>query len=169
MIVSRKRRKTLTEKHNPMALKRKLTAKEFEKINEALKEHYKKEGDGYELEAEGFDDATELKGALENERKARKEAAAKAKEFETKFTELSTTHEEALKITVPKQQFDALETSYKKKYDGEIAKRDEALQKSRQQLTGILVDVDGSVCNPSAYQKPFEGGRSRRSNQNSNS
>lgn len=58
-----------------MPLKAKLTKEEFEELPEATREYYKANGEGYLLDAEGVEDVSGLKSALQKERDER--AAAK--------------------------------------------------------------------------------------------
>jgi hypothetical protein len=53
-----------------MALKAILTADEFSALPETLQEHYVQHGDGYQLDAEGVEDVTGLKSALEKQKEA---------------------------------------------------------------------------------------------------
>lgn len=89
-----------------MALKAKLTADEFEKLAEALKEHYKKDGAGYVLDT---DDASELKSAKDREAEKRKDAEKKLREAQAEL--------DALKDKASRESGDvaALDASYKQK------------------------------------------------------
>lgn len=71
-----------------MALKRKLTAAEFDALSEVLKAEYKKDGDSYVLDVDGDEDTSALRRAKDREAQARKDAEAKAKELEEKLAGL---------------------------------------------------------------------------------
>jgi hypothetical protein len=62
-----------------MALKRKLTVAEFDKLSDAMKAEYKKEGDAYTLDVEGDDDVGALRRANERNKLEADEAKAAAK------------------------------------------------------------------------------------------
>jgi DNA-binding transcriptional MerR regulator len=65
-----------------MALKRTLTAEEWNGLGEGLKEHYEEKDGSYVLSTEGDEDVGGLKSALEKERKARAESEKAAKQFQ---------------------------------------------------------------------------------------
>lgn len=64
-----------------MALKKKLTKEEHEKLSEHLKGEYVADGDGYRLDLDGDEDTGALKRAKDREVQLRKEAEAKLKEM----------------------------------------------------------------------------------------
>src|SRR3954462_14936009 len=73
-----------------MALKRKITKAVFDKMSDDVKEHYVASDDGksYELEAEGFDDAEEMRRARDREKQTAKEAKTKLAAAEERLAEL---------------------------------------------------------------------------------
>lgn len=71
-----------------MALKAKLTKDEFEQLAEAQRGLYKESGNDYLLDAEGVEDVTGLKSALDSERKARAEAEKGLKAEREKFKDV---------------------------------------------------------------------------------
>lgn len=92
-----------------MALKRNLTKAEFDGLNATLQAEYKAEGEGYVLDASGFDDPVELKRAKEHEVKARKLAEDKATALETKLATITETD------ATRRGDVDALKASYEDK------------------------------------------------------
>jgi hypothetical protein len=108
-----------------MALKRKIDKATYDALNDALKVEYKPEGADFVLDAEGFDDAAELKRAKEHEVTARKTAEAEAKRLKEKLDTITQTDAERA------GDVEALEKSWKKKltdadavHQGELAKKD---------------------------------------------
>src|SRR4051794_29374504 len=100
-----------------MALKAKLTKAEFEKLGDSLKEHYKASGDDYVLDAEGVEDVSGLKSALDKEKKERRELRVKLDAEAEKWKDLDPERaREALKAIadldekklVDKGEFDRL-------------------------------------------------------------
>lgn len=70
-----------------MPLKSKLTSEEFEGLADALKEHYKEEGESYVLDAEGFADPAKLAEFRDSNRGLKRELDGLKKKFE-KFGDL---------------------------------------------------------------------------------
>lgn len=71
-----------------MALKKKLTKEEFEKISKNLQEEYVEDGDGYRLDVEGEEDTGALKRAKDRESQLRKDAELRLKELEGKLSSI---------------------------------------------------------------------------------
>lgn len=99
-----------------MALKKKLTKEEFEKIGDHFKSEYEEKEGGYHLKLEDDIDTGALLRAKEHEKDNRKAAEAKAKELEKQLAELKasidTTNQEGMKKA---GQIDLLEKSYQEK------------------------------------------------------
>lgn len=100
-----------------MALKAKLTKAEFEKLAEPLKEHYKASGDDYILDAEGVEDVSGLKSALQKTKEARDALKLQLEAEAEKFKDidpvrareaLKTLHELDEKKLVDKGEYDRL-------------------------------------------------------------
>lgn len=124
-----------------MALKRNITAAQFEKLSAELQAEYKKIGDTYEIDIEGgFEDTGALKRAKEHEAKARKEAEKKAADAEAELETLRADREEMLRGNVPKADVEKLEKSLLEKHAKELAKRDAVIAERERELTGSLVD-----------------------------
>lgn len=70
-----------------MALKRKITASEWEKLSEQLQGEYRAEGNAYVLDVEGDDDSSALKRAKDREKQRADEAAARLAEVEAELEE----------------------------------------------------------------------------------
>ena len=71
-----------------MALKAKIGEEEFQTVPESVRGFYKKSGDSYLLDAEGVEDVSGLKTALEKERESKKAAERAAKELSARFGDL---------------------------------------------------------------------------------
>lgn len=71
-----------------MAIKREISKAEFDALAEPLKALYKQSGDKYTLDAEGFDDVTGLKSALDAERRGRGDLETQLRELRTKLGDL---------------------------------------------------------------------------------
>lgn len=71
-----------------MALKKKITKAEFEKLADHFKSEYIEDGDGYRLDVAGEEDTGALKRAKDRESQLRKEAEQRAKEAEEKLASL---------------------------------------------------------------------------------
>lgn len=106
-----------------MALKKKLTKAEYEKLSDALKSEYISDGDDYKLDLDGDEDTGALKRAKDRETQLRRDAEKKAKELEEQLAAISDT--DARK----KGDIETLEKSWQKKegetkaaYDARIAK-----------------------------------------------
>ena len=71
-----------------MALKKKITKAEFEKLADHFKSEYIEDGDGYRLDVDGEEDTGALKRAKDRESQLRKDAEKRAKEAEEKLASL---------------------------------------------------------------------------------
>lgn len=71
-----------------MALKAKLTADEAQALPEATRSFYRQAGDGFVLDAEGVEDVSGLKTALDKERDARRAAEKAAKDAAARFGDI---------------------------------------------------------------------------------
>jgi len=71
-----------------MALKAKITADDYGTLPDGAKTFYKQAGEGYVLDAEGVEDVSGLKGALEKERESRRQAEKAAKDLAAKFGDM---------------------------------------------------------------------------------
>lgn len=98
-----------------MALKKKLTKAEFEKLNEAFKSEYIEDGEGYRLDVEGEEDTGALKRAKDRESQLRKDAEEKLKLAQESLDKI--TGDDARK----KGDIETLEKSWNTKKDLEIS------------------------------------------------
>jgi len=72
-----------------MALKKKITKADYDKLKEGVQENYIEDGDGgYKLDLEGEQDNEALKRAKDRETQLRKDAEKKAKELEDKLADI---------------------------------------------------------------------------------
>lgn len=100
-----------------MALKKKITKAEYDKLKEGVKENYIEDGDnGYKLDLEGEQDNEALKRAKDRETQLRKDAEKKAKELEDKLLDIEG--DDARKSG----DIDLITKSMTSKHEKEIAK-----------------------------------------------
>ncbi len=126
-----------------MALKAKLTKDEFEKLSDPLKEHYKASGDDYVLDAEGVEDVSGLKSALQKTKEDRdslkKQLAAEAEKFKDIDPErareaLKTLHELDEKKLVDRGEFDRLLKKRSDEFDQREAEYQKQIKEAQQRL-----------------------------------
>lgn len=96
-----------------MALKKKITKAEYEKLNEVFKAEYIEDGDGFRLDVDGEEDTGALKRAKDREAQLRKDAEAKLKEAQEQLDALG--NDDARK----KGDIETLEKSWKAKLEAE--------------------------------------------------
>lgn len=118
-----------------MALKKKITKAEFEKLNDAFKAEYIEDGDGYRLDVDGEEDTGALKRAKDREAQLRKEAEARAKAAEDRLAELDTN--DARK----KGDIETLEAKWKSDLQAEREGRKTDTEKLRGIITKNLADT----------------------------
>ena len=118
-------------------------------VPEPLRPNYVKADDGkFRLDLDGYEDPSNLKSALQKEREAAKAASKQAKawadlgntpeEISALLAQHAKAEEEALKGA---GQWDKLKAQMLDQHKAELAKRDEALGKSRSRLERHLVDA----------------------------
>lgn len=117
-----------------MALKKKLTKAEHEKLSEHLKAEYIEDGDGFRLDVDGEEDTGALKRAKDREAQLRREAETKLREAQEQLEALGT--DDARK----KGDIATLEKSWQKKLDDQKAEYDGKLSKLTGHTTKSLVD-----------------------------
>lgn len=122
-----------------MALKRKITKAEYDALSDDLKKEYAQDGDNYvlDLEDSGFD-------ALKEEKRKEKERAdqlqAEIEERDRKEAEAAEAlRQEQEKAAKAAGDVDALEKSWKEKYDRDMAEKDKDAQTSRAALEKVFV------------------------------
>lgn len=120
-----------------MALKRTIDEEAFKALPKDVQKEYTKSGDEYVLDVEGFEDATELKRAKDNEVKEHAKTKAKLDKAEKKAKEL----EDGANADVAKVRTD-LETKHAK----ELGDRDTAINGLRSTLIKQAVErVTGEI------------------------
>lgn len=126
-----------------MALKAKLAKAEFEALAEVLKEHYKASGEDYILDAEGVEDVSGLKSALEKEKRERRELKTKLEAEAERFKDLDPERaREALKTLaelddkklVDKGEFDRLLKKRSDEFDQREAEYQNQLREAQSRL-----------------------------------
>lgn len=117
-----------------MALKKKLTKAEFDKLSDALKIEYVEDGDGYRLDLDGDEDTGALKRAKDREAQLRRDAEKRAKELEEQLA--AVTDGDARK----KGDIETLEKSWAKKLGETEAQYKERIAKLEGHIKSSLVD-----------------------------
>lgn len=117
-----------------MALKKKITKAEFEKLAEHFKAEYIEDGEGYRLDVDGEEDTGALKRAKDREAQLRRDAEKKAKELEDRLADIEG--DDARK----KGDIQTLEKSWQKKLDDQKAEADAKIAKLTGHTTKSLVD-----------------------------
>lgn len=124
-----------------MALKKKLTKAEFEKLPPVLQAEYKKEGEDYNIDVEGgIEGNEEVLRAKANEKKEHAETKRLLHEAKEALAKAEGDVVDMLKGAVPKADVERLENSYKEKLkarETELTGEVKTLQKT---LTAKLVD-----------------------------
>jgi hypothetical protein len=115
-----------------MAMKKKLTAEEYEKLSDAMKAEYKKIGDGYSLDLSDDEDITGLKNALSSEKEERRKAKEKLTALEAE--------KDALQAKIDGTDDKALQKSYEKKIEKINNEHKELLNKKDSFIQRTLVD-----------------------------
>jgi len=118
-----------------MALKKKVTKAEYEKLNDAFKAEYIEDGDGYRLDVDGEEDTGALKRAKDRESQLRKDAEAKLREAQEQLDALG--NDDARK----KGDVATLEKSWQAKLDAEAAAHKATKEKFQGVFKKNLVDA----------------------------
>ena len=117
-----------------MALKKKLTKAEYEKLSEHIKAEYIEDGDGFRLDIDGDEDTGALKRAKDREAQLRREAETKLREAQEQLDALG--NDDARK----KGDIQTLEKSWQKKLDDSKAEYESKLGKLTSHTKTQLVD-----------------------------
>lgn len=125
-----------------MALKRILTNEEYNALSAALKGEYKKEGDNFVLDLDGYEDPAELKRAKDREVEAKKKALEDLKETkrllkEKEDKEAAEAEEREQEKLRKKGDIEAIENSYKEK----LAKAEEARKKEVEAVNAAMMTL----------------------------
>jgi hypothetical protein len=123
-----------------MALKRKITKAEFEALSDGLKTEYKADGDNYVLDLDdtGFEN---LKAEKAEERRKREEAERKLQEREQADAEAAEKlRKEQEKAAKAAGDVEALEKSWKTKYEADLAAERARAEAAANALETIFVD-----------------------------
>lgn len=121
-----------------MALKKKLTKAEFEKLKDEFKAEYIADGDGYKLDLEGDDDIGPLRRALERERASSTTNKQRVEELEAEIEKLQG--DDARK----RGDIQTLEKSWQSKLDKKEQEYSEKLSKREGFIKSQLVDAKAS-------------------------
>ena len=117
-----------------MALKRKITKADYDKLAADLKTEYVADGDDYRLDLDGEEDTGALKRAKDRETQLRKDAEKKAAELAAQLDSL--TDSDAKK----RGDIEALEKSWKEKSDKERLESETKTKALRAHIEKQLVD-----------------------------
>ena len=117
-----------------MALKRKITKEQFDKLSEGVKAEYIADGDGYKLDIDGDEDTGALKRAKDREKELRQQAEEKLREAQEELDRISG--DDARK----KGDIATLEKSWQKKLDDQKAEYEGKVSKLSTHTTKTLVD-----------------------------
>ena len=117
-----------------MALKKKLTKAEYEKLSEHIKAEYIEDGDGFRLDIDGDEDTGALKRAKDREAQLRRDAEAKLREAQEELDRING--DDARK----KGDIATLEKSWQKKLDDSKAEYESKLGKLTSHTKTQLVD-----------------------------
>jgi hypothetical protein len=117
-----------------MALKKKLTKAEYEKLSEHIKAEYIEDGDGFRLDIDGDEDTGALKRAKDREAQLRRDAEAKLREAQEELDRING--DDARK----KGDIATLEKSWQKKLDDTKAEYEGKLGKLTSHTKTQLVD-----------------------------
>ena len=131
-----------------MALKLKVTADEYKKLDEGIKGLYEEKDGGYVLSIDGLEDTSGLKSALEKERKARSDFEKLSKAFQglgktpEEIAELLKVQDEAEKGKLEqKGEWEKLKNQLLEGHKKAIETKDEEVKKMRSALESYLVDA----------------------------
>ena len=117
-----------------MALKKKLTKAEYEKLSEHIKAEYIEDGDGFRLDIDGDEDTGALKRAKDREAQLRRDAEAKLREAQEELDRING--DDARK----KGDIATLEKSWQKKLEDQKAEYEGKLGKLTSHTKTQLVD-----------------------------
>lgn len=124
----------------------------LDSIPEAARSFYAKDGEKYRLDLDGYEDPTNLKSALEKERKASRDAVAMTKAWKDlgkspeEITEMLAAHAQAERDKLTKAgEWDKLRGQMTEQHQTELAKREETAKALRGQLERHLVDAAGTA------------------------
>lgn len=117
-----------------MALKKKLTKAEYEKLSEHIKAEYIEDGDGFRLDIDGDEDTGALKRAKDREAQLRRDAEAQLREAQEELDRING--DDARK----KGDIATLEKSWQKKIDDTKAEYEGKVSKLTAHTTKTLVD-----------------------------
>jgi hypothetical protein len=117
-----------------MALKKKLSKAEYEKLSDTIKAEYIEDGDGFRLDIDGDEDTGALKRAKDREAQLRRDAEAKLREAQEELDRING--DDARK----KGDIATLEKSWQKKLDDTKAEYEGKVSKLTAHTTKTLVD-----------------------------
>jgi len=121
-------------------MKCKIDRTAYDKMDAAFQAEYSQDGDDFILTLDGAPDTGALKRAKDHEKERRQKAEAELVTVKATLTEKEDELIDIRKGVIPKDDVDALETSWKKKMDDQKADYETRLTESEGSLTGLLVD-----------------------------
>jgi hypothetical protein len=128
-----------------MALKLKLTKKEYEKLSDELKAEYKEDGEAYALDVDGLEDTGALKRAKDRETQLRKDAEGERDELREEVKTLEKG--KAGDVTRLQKKWDTDKATMTEQHTAVMSKRDGFIVK---QLKTGLAERLAAALNPKA-------------------
>lgn len=128
-----------------MALKLKLSKKEYEKLSDDLKAEYKADGDSYALDVEGLEDTGALKRAKDREVQLRKDAESERDELREQVKTLEKTG--SGDVARLQKKWDADKKAMTDEHTATLGKRDGFIMKTLK--TGLAERIAAAL-NPKA-------------------
>jgi hypothetical protein len=128
-------------------LKVNITKEEWEKLNDAIKELYKEDGDSYKLDIEGNDDSNldGLKKHADRLLEEKKAEEQKRRDLEAKLAELELKDkEQAEKLMIEKGEFDKLLEQKTKEFEEKEEKYKEQIETAQSSLKNTIVNTEVS-------------------------
>lgn len=125
-----------------------LTVDSLDTVDEPFRDLYEADGEKFKLKVEGLEDTSGLKSALDKERKANREAAAKIKKWES----LGKTDDEIAELLAKQEEderkkaegegdFDKILGQHKSKWDKEKADLEAELNASRSSERNAIIET----------------------------
>lgn len=124
-----------------MALKLKLSKKEYEKLSDELKKEYNAEGEGYTLDVDGIEDTGALKRAKDREVQLRKDAEEERDDLREQVKTLEKG--KAGDVTKLQKKWDADKETMTTEHTAALGKRDAFIMKTLK--TGLAERIAASL------------------------
>lgn len=142
-----------------------LTVENLESVPEALRSEYTEKDGKFHLNVDGLEDTSGLKSALDKERKANREAAAKIKKWESlgksdeEISALLASHEEAeRKKAEGEGNFDKILSQHRSKWEKEKSELEAELSAARLSERSAIIETSvlGALTKASATEEGLD-------------